>query len=120
MDKVVSMKECIMHKLGPREDVLSLVISKAMSPKTAPGVVIWVWYEGCCDLLQHEEFSKYTAMSSVRNQTLPMPISTNLHSAKDSPSHTQISANAHKFFFFFFWVSILILNVYGDILTSFN
>ena len=67
MDKVVSMKEYIMHKLGPREDVLSLVISKAMSPKTAPGVVIWVWYEGCRDLLQHEEFSKYTAMSSVRN-----------------------------------------------------
>uniref|UniRef100_A0A7N2MUG2 LTI65/LTI78 PGEED repeat domain-containing protein n=1 Tax=Quercus lobata TaxID=97700 RepID=A0A7N2MUG2_QUELO len=35
--KVVSMKEYLMHKLEPREDVLSPVISKAMSPKRAPG-----------------------------------------------------------------------------------
>ena len=37
MDKVVSVKEYLMHKLEPREDVLSPVISKAMSPKRAPG-----------------------------------------------------------------------------------
>ena len=37
MDKVVSVKEYQMHKLDPREDVLSLVISKAMSPKRTPG-----------------------------------------------------------------------------------
>ena len=37
MDKVVSVKENLMHKLDPREDVLSLVISEAMSPKRAPG-----------------------------------------------------------------------------------
>ena len=37
MDKVVSVKEYIMHKLGHRQDVLFPVISKAMSPKTAPG-----------------------------------------------------------------------------------
>ena len=67
-------------------------------------------------LLQHEELSKYTAMSSVGNTTLPMPISANVHSAKDSPSHTQISANAQNFFL----VSILILNVYGGMLMSFN
>ena len=47
-------------------------------------------------LLQHEELSEYTAMGSVRNTTSPMPISTHVHSAKDSPSHTRISANAHK------------------------
>ena len=37
MDKVVSVKENLMHKLDPREDVLSLVISKAMSPKRTLG-----------------------------------------------------------------------------------
>ena len=37
MDKVVSVKDYLMHKLVPREDVLSPVISKAMSPKRAPG-----------------------------------------------------------------------------------
>ena len=37
MDKVVSVKEYLMHKLEPREDVLSLVTSKAMSPKRASG-----------------------------------------------------------------------------------
>ena len=37
MDKVVSVKENLMHKLDPREDVLSLVISKGMSPKRTPG-----------------------------------------------------------------------------------
>ena len=68
-------------------------------------------------LLQHEELSKYTAMGSVRNTTSPMPISTHVHSAKDSPSHTRISANAHKKKKI---VSILILNVYGDVLMSFN
>ena len=47
-------------------------------------------------LLQHEELSKHTAMGSVRNTTSPMPISTHVHLAKDSPSHTQIFANAHK------------------------
>ena len=36
MDKVVSVKEYLMHKLESREDVLSPVISKAMSPKRAP------------------------------------------------------------------------------------
>ena len=46
MDKVVSVKENLMHKLDPREDVLFLVISKGMSPKRTPGDV---WYEGCCD-----------------------------------------------------------------------
>ena len=35
MDKVVSVKEYLMHKLEPREDVLSPVISKVMSPKRA-------------------------------------------------------------------------------------
>ena len=63
MDKVVSVKDYLMHKLKPREDVLSPMISKAMSPKREL-LVIWVWYERCCDLLQHEELSKYTAMSS--------------------------------------------------------
>ena len=47
-------------------------------------------------LLQHEELSKYTAMGLVRNTTSSMSISTHVHSAKDSPSHTRISANAHK------------------------
>ena len=37
MDKVVSAKEYLMHKLEPKEVVLSSVISKAMSPKRAPG-----------------------------------------------------------------------------------
>ena len=37
MDKVVSVKENLMHKLDPREDVLSLLISKGMSPKRTPG-----------------------------------------------------------------------------------
>ena len=36
MDKVVS-EEYLMHKLEPREDVLSPMISKAISPKRAPG-----------------------------------------------------------------------------------
>uniref|UniRef100_A0A7N2MTV7 BED-type domain-containing protein n=1 Tax=Quercus lobata TaxID=97700 RepID=A0A7N2MTV7_QUELO len=35
--KVVSVKEYLMHKLEPREDVLSPIISKAMSPKRALG-----------------------------------------------------------------------------------
>ena len=87
-----------MHKLEPREDVLSPIISKAISPKRALGDMGVVW--GCCDLLQHEELSKYTTISSVRSQTLPMPISTNLHTA-----NTQIPANAHNFFFFFFGVN---------------
>ena len=42
MGKVVSVKEYLMHKLEPREDVLSPVISKAMSPKREPPVT-WVW-----------------------------------------------------------------------------
>ena len=37
MDKVVSVKEYLMHELEPREDVLSPVISKAMSPKRTLG-----------------------------------------------------------------------------------
>ena len=37
MGEVVSVKEYLMHKLKPREDVLSLVISKAMNPKRTPG-----------------------------------------------------------------------------------
>ena len=37
MDKVVSVKDYLMHILEPREDVLSPMISKAMSPKRAPG-----------------------------------------------------------------------------------
>ena len=37
MGKVVLVKEYLMHKLEPREHVLSPVISKAMSPKRAPG-----------------------------------------------------------------------------------
>ena len=78
MGKVVSVKEYLMHKLVPREDVLSPVISKAMNTKGTPGDMGVVW---------------------------GLPISTNLHSAKDSPSHTQISANAHKFFFFFLGIN---------------
>ena len=42
MDKVV-LEEYLMHKLEPREDVLSPVISKAMSPKRAPGDMGVVW-----------------------------------------------------------------------------
>ena len=37
MGKVVSVKEYLMHKLEPRQDVLSPVISKAMNPKRTPG-----------------------------------------------------------------------------------
>ena len=37
MGKVVSVKEYLMHKLEPREDVLSPIISKAISPKRALG-----------------------------------------------------------------------------------
>ena len=37
MGKVVSVKEYLMHKLEPKEDVLSPVISKAMNPKGTPG-----------------------------------------------------------------------------------
>ena len=37
MGKVVSAKEYLMHKLEPRKDVLSTVISKAMNPKRTPG-----------------------------------------------------------------------------------
>ena len=36
MDKVVSV-EYLMHKIEPREDVLSLVIFKTMSPKRTLG-----------------------------------------------------------------------------------
>ena len=37
MDKVVSVKENLTHKLDPKEDVLSLMISKGMCPKRTPG-----------------------------------------------------------------------------------
>ena len=37
MDKVVLVKDYLMHKLEPREDMLSHVISKVMSPNRTPG-----------------------------------------------------------------------------------
>ena len=68
MGKVVLVKEYLMHKLEPREHVLSPVISKAMNPKGD------VYMEKVMCFLQ----------------------------------------------FFFFLMSILILNVYRDVLMSFN
>ena len=42
-DKVVSVKDYLMHKLEPREDVLSPVISMAMSPERTISDMGVVW-----------------------------------------------------------------------------
>ena len=91
------------------------VISKAMSPKRTLSDMGVVW--GCYDFAPTWGIVQIHSYEFSWNTTSPMPISTNVHSAKESPSHNQILANAHKFFFL---VSILILSVYGYISTSFH
>ena len=111
MDKVVSMKEYLIHKLEPREDVVLQWYPRQWAQREL--LVIWVWYDGCCDFaptwgivqIHSNEFSwGIVRMHSYEfswNATSPMPISTNVNSAKESQLHARILANAHNFFFFF-------------------
>ena len=113
MDKVVSMKEYLIHKLEPREDVVLQWYPRQWAQREL--LVIWVWYDGCCDFaptwgivqIHSNEFSwGIVRMHSYEfswNATSPMPISTNVNSAKESQLHARILANAHNFFFFFFF-----------------
>ena len=121
------MKEYLIHKLEPREDVVLQWYPRQWAQREL--LVIWVWYDGCCDFaptwgivqIHSNEFSwGIVRMHSYEfswNATSPMPISTNVNSAKESQLHARILANAHNFFFL---VSILILSVYGYMLMSYN
>ncbi|KAB1225901.1 hypothetical protein CJ030_MR1G006386 [Morella rubra] len=100
-DKGVSVKEYLMHKLEPGEDerALSEVISEAMSPRRTPGDigVVEKVREAVTSLLRNQVTSQYAAANSAKNSTSQMPkISTNAHSAKNSPTRIPISTNPHE------------------------
>ncbi|KAK9997660.1 hypothetical protein SO802_022346 [Lithocarpus litseifolius] len=70
---VVSVKEYLMHKLEPKEDVLSPVISKVMSPKRAPGDMgVGVQQQSATQQQKNQETAAATATARSENKNFSL------------------------------------------------